>query len=231
VRPFLAARSLPHEPLAGDALLDRAAALLEAGKVVGWFQGRSEFGPRALGNRSILADPRDPGMQRRLNLAIKLREGFRPFAPSVPAERAGEWFDLEGESPYMLLTADVAARRRLPVSEADRARRGLDRLGVARSEIPAVTHVDGSARVQTVRREDNPRYHALPERFHARTGCPVLVNTSFNVRGEPLVESPEDAYRCFMRTGMDALVLADCLLRKEDQPPFHDPGGRPIELD
>jgi carbamoyltransferase len=171
-------------------------------------------------------------MQRRLNLAIKFREGFRPFAPSVLAERAGEWFDLDCESPYMLLTADVAAARRLPETEADRGRRGLERLGVARSLVPAVTHVDGSARVQTVRREDNPRYHALLERFHARTGCPLLVNTSFNVRGEPLVESPADAYRCFMRTGIDALALGDCLLLKADQPPFIDAeAGRAIELD
>jgi len=164
-------------------------------------------------------------MQRRINLMIKFRESFRPFAPAVLAEKAAEWFDLEVESPYMLLVADVRPDRRRPVT-GEGAMRGLDRLGVVRSEIPAVTHVDHSARVQTVRREDNPLFHALLERFSERTGCPVLVNTSFNVRGEPIVESPADAYACFMRTDMDVLVLGGFILRKEGQPPFLDADDR-----
>jgi carbamoyltransferase len=187
--------------LAEDELMERCADLLAAGQAVGWFQGRMEFGPRALGARSILADPRSPSMQRTLNLKIKFRESFRPFAPSVTREAAGDWFELDVESPYMLLVADVREQRRVP-----------------RSEIPAVTHVDGSARVQTVSEETNPRFHRLLRAFERRTGCPVLVNTSFNVRGEPIVCSPEDAYACFMGTGMDALAVGQCLLRKQDQP-------------
>ena len=225
VAAFLAARALPHRRLDEAALLDEVAALLEAGKVVGWFQGRMEFGPRALGNRSILGDARAPEMQRRMNLAIKFRESFRPFAPAVLAERAAEWFELEGESPYMLLTAEVKRARQRRPTEAEAARSGLELLQVVRSEIPAVTHVDYSARVQTVDRRDNPRFHALLRRFEERTGCPVLVNTSFNVRGEPIVESPLDAWRCFMRTGMDALVLGDHLLLREGQPPPGDDPG------
>jgi carbamoyltransferase len=220
ISAFLAGRGLPHLRLEEAPLLDTVAGLLAGGRVVGWFQGRMEFGPRALGNRSILADPRAPDMQRRLNLAIKFREGFRPFAPSVPVERAADWFELAGESPYMLLVAEVKRSRRRALTAEEAGRRGLARRDVIRSEIPAVTHVDGSARVQTVHRDDNPRFHALLERFHQRTGCPVLVNTSFNVRGEPMVESPLDAWRCFMRTGMDALVLGNHLLRKAEQPPL-----------
>ncbi|MEZ4391504.1 MAG: carbamoyltransferase C-terminal domain-containing protein [Polyangiales bacterium] len=199
------------------ALLDRVAAALADGAVVGWFQGRMEFGPRALGGRSILADPRDEGTQSRLNLKTKFRESFRPFAPSVLAERAHEWFDLaEGvESPYMLLVAPVAASRRLPVDET---LFGLERLHQRRSSVPAVTHVDGSARVQTVTAARNGRYRRLLERFHAHTGCPLVVNTSFNVRGEPIVRSPEDAYRCFMATDLDVLVVEDCVLLKSAQP-------------
>jgi carbamoyltransferase len=215
---FLLERRLPHRKLAGDALFDEVAALLEAQSVVGWFQGRMEFGPRALGNRSIIGDARSPTMQKRMNLKIKHREGFRPFAPSVLAERVGDWFDFEGESPYMLLCADVKRSRRRAITADESQRWGIDKLNVVRSEIPAVTHVDYSARLQTVHREDNPRYHALLERFFARTGCPVIVNTSFNVRGEPIVESPLDAWRCFMRTDLDALVLGDCILLKQDQP-------------
>jgi carbamoyltransferase len=220
IAAFLAERGLPHLRLEEAPLLDAVAGLLAEGQVVGWFQGRMEFGPRALGNRSILADPRSPGMQQRLNLAIKFREGFRPFAPSVPVGRAAEWFELAGESPYMLLVAQVKPARRRPLTAEQAGRRGLAQRDVVRSEIPAVTHVDGSARVQTVHPDDNPRYHALLERFHQRTGCPVLVNTSFNVRGEPIAESPLDAWRCFMRTGMDALVLGNFLLRKAEQPPL-----------
>ena len=219
---FLEGRHLSFQKLAEEALLGRVAALLAEGQVVGWFQGRMEFGPRALGNRSILGDARSPGMQQRMNLKIKFRESFRPFAPAVLAERAAEWFDLEVESPYMLLTAQVRRERRREITSEERQRWGIDKLNVVRSEIPAVTHVDDSARVQTVHRDDNPLFHALLTRFHQLTSCPVLVNTSFNVRGEPIVESPLDAYRCFMRTGMDALVLGGHLLTRADQPPFDE---------
>lgn len=198
-------------------MIDIAAQALADGGAIGWHQGRMEFGPRALGARSILADPRSPLMQRQLNLKVKNRESFRPFAPSVLREHVAEWFDLAGDSPYMLLVADVAAQRRCPLSAADAARRGMDRLDVQRSTIPAVTHVDGSARIQTVHRETNPLYHALIEAFHARTGCPLLVNTSFNVRDEPIVSTPEDAFRCFMHTGLDLMVIGNAVIRKSDQ--------------
>ncbi len=204
-----------------DVLLPEIAAKLAEGHVVGWFQGRMEFGPRALGNRSILGDPRNPAMQSEINLKIKFRESFRPFAPSVKAEAAGDWFDMEGlagAGPYMLVTAAVKKKRRLPVDGTYAHLSGFDRHRAPRSTIPAVTHVDGSARVQTVHRETNPRYWALIDRFHQATGCPVLINTSFNVRGEPIVCSPEDAYRCFMRTNMDYLVMENILLAKTDQP-------------
>ena len=223
VRAALDDAGARYETLPDEALLDAAADALAAGKAVGWFQGRMEFGPRALGNRSILADPRSPAMQRTLNLKVKFRESFRPFAPSVPRADVADWFELDRDSPYMLLVAGVQPARRLPETEADRARSGLDRLDVPRSEIPAVTHVDGSARVQTVDRETNPRYHALLEAFRSRTGCPVLVNTSFNVRGEPIVCTPADAFRCFMGTDLDCLAVGPCFLRKEDQAP---PAGR-----
>ncbi|MFJ2902191.1 carbamoyltransferase [Streptomyces sp. NPDC087212] len=199
-------------------LVARVAAELAEGKVVGWFQGRMEFGPRALGNRSILADPRDPGTQSTLNLKTKFRESFRPFAPAVLAKDAKDWFDLTGESPYMLLTARVAAARRRACGPETAGLTGLDLLRVPRSTIPAVTHVDGSARVQTVTAERNARFHALLTAFRDRTGCPVLVNTSFNVRGEPIVRTPAEAYTCFMRTHIDLLVLGDFVLNKHDQP-------------
>ena len=224
VEAFLAERRLPHRRLEGDALLEEVVGRLEAGQVIGWFEGRAEFGPRALGHRSILGDPRAPDMQRRMNLAIKFRESFRPFAPAVPAGRAAAWFELEGESPYMLLTAEVKRERQRRMSDDEAARFGIDKLDVVRSEIPAVTHVDYSARVQTVHPDDHPRFHALLERFGARTGCPVLVNTSFNVRGEPIVGSPLDAWRCFMRTRMDALVLGSFLLTRDGQPAPDDDG-------
>jgi carbamoyltransferase len=195
------------------------AARLSDGAIVGWFQGRMEFGPRALGGRSILGDARSPAMQRRLNLKIKYRESFRPFAPSVLRENVAEWFELNTDSPYMLLVADVAMPHRLPISETQKAMFGIDRLNVPRSAIPAVTHVDYSARIQTVHRDTNPRYHALISRFKALTGCPVLVNTSFNVRGEPIVCTPEDAFRCFMGTDIEVLAVGNCYLRKEDQNP------------
>ena len=198
-------------------LLETAAGAIDDGCAVGWFQGRMEFGPRALGNRSILGDARNTSMQRTLNLKIKYRESFRPFAPSVLREDLDEWFELEEDSPYMLLVAEISGGRRRAVTNGSASLEGLDKLRAIRSEIPAVTHVDDSARVQTVHRETNPRYHALLETFKRRTGCPVIVNTSFNVRGEPIVCTPEDAFWCFMGTEMDALVVGDCFLRKEDQ--------------
>jgi carbamoyltransferase len=205
--------------LSEEQLLDATVDALVAEKAVGWFQGRMEFGPRALGGRSILGDPRSPSMQKTLNLKVKYRESFRPFAPSVLREDAAEWFDLDADSPYMLLVADVKKARRREMTAEERSLFGIDKLNVPRSEIPAVTHVDYSARVQTVHRETNPRYHSLITRFKEKTGCPVLVNTSFNVRGEPIVGSPEDAFRCFMGSEIEVLVVENCLLRKEDQDP------------
>ncbi len=199
------------------ALLEACVDLLVRQKVVGWFQGRMEFGPRALGARSILGDPRSASMQSHLNLMIKRRESFRPFAPSVLAEEASQWFDLDGASPYMLLTANVRESKRLPLDQNWNQAVGLEKLKLERSLIPATTHVDYSARVQTVDRITNPRYHALLAAFQRRTGCPVLVNTSFNVRGEPIVCTPDEAFRCFLHTGMDALAMGNCLLLKEDQ--------------
>lgn len=219
VPSFVASRALPARAC-GEELFDVVADALAAGQVVGWSRGRMEFGPRALGSRSILADPRRADMQRLVNLKVKFRESFRPFAPAVLAEHAADWFDLTQESPYMLLTAQVAASRRRPVPPGTEP--GLGGLHVPRSEVPAVTHVDGSARVQTVSAARHPDLHALLERFHARTGCPVLVNTSFNVRGEPIVRTPEEAYTCFMRTGLDLLVLGDHVLRKDEQPAWHE---------
>jgi carbamoyltransferase len=197
---------------------DTVAALLDQ-KAVGWFQGRMEFGPRALGARSILGDPRSPTMQKTLNLRVKYRESFRPFAPAVLREDAADWFELDDDSPYMLLVADVVEHRRRAMTAEERARFGIDQLNVPRSDIPAVTHVDYSARIQTVHAETNPRFHALLSAFKARTGCPVLVNTSFNVRGEPIVCTPEDAFRCFMGSDIEVLVVGNCILRKEEQDP------------
>jgi carbamoyltransferase len=195
-----------------------AAQALADGKALGWHQGRMEFGPRSLGNRSILADPRVAGMQKLLNQKIKYRESFRPFAPSVLREDVSAWFDFDGDSPYMLMVAEVAQSRRLAMSAGQKQLSGIDRLSVVRSGIPAVTHVDYSARLQTVQADTNPRYHALIRRFKELTGCPVLVNTSFNVRGEPIVSSPEDAFRCFMGTEIDMLVIGNCVLHKQEQP-------------
>ena len=200
------------------SLIQATAEALAGGEAVGWFQGRMEFGPRALGGRSILGDPRSPDTQRNLNLKIKYRESFRPFAPAVLMEDVGEWFETGEPSPYMLFVAHVAAPHRINGQEPDGVQ-GIDKLQVTRSDIPAVTHVDLSARIQTVHRETNPRFHALLSAFKERTGCPVLVNTSFNVRGEPIVCTPEDAMRCFMGTELDALVIGDCILRKRDQDP------------
>jgi carbamoyltransferase len=196
---------------------DTVAHALADGQAVGWFQGRMEFGPRALGSRSIIADPRSSTMQKQLNLKVKYRESFRPFAPSVLREDLSEWFDLDVDSPYMLLVADVVREKRFAMSESQEKLFGIDKLNVPRSEIPAVTHVDYSARIQTVDSVTNPKYHRLIVKFKELTGCPVLVNTSFNVRGEPIVCTPEDAFRCFMGTELDVLAIGNSILRKEDQ--------------
>jgi carbamoyltransferase len=215
----LAAAGAVFEVMDDDALIEATVDALVTDKAVGWYQGRMEFGPRALGNRSILGDPRSPTMQKTLNLRVKYRESFRPFAPSVLREDVADWFEHDGDSPYMLVVADVAKKRRQPLSEADAALAGTDKVNGVRSEIPAVTHVDYSARLQTVHRETNPRYHALISAFKARTGCPVLVNTSFNVRGEPIACTPEDAFKCLMGTEIEVLVAGNCLMRKEHQDP------------
>lgn len=214
---FLQSRQIPHKKYSRADLPGVVADLVAAGKIVGLHQGRMEFGPRALGARSIIGDPRSPEMQSVMNLKIKYRESFRPFAPSVLRERVSEWFELNTDSPYMLLVADVAGARRRKMTTAEEALWGIEKLNVKRSEIPAVTHVDYSARIQTVRREDNPLYWQIIDEFGKKTGCPVVVNTSFNVRGEPIVCMPEDSYRCFMRTEMDFLVLENCVLDKREQ--------------
>ena len=213
-----------YEVLDDAALMPRLADILAAENVVGWFQGRMEFGPRALGGRSILGDPRSQKMQSVMNLKIKYRESFRPFAPAVLADRVSDWFELDRRSPYMLLVAPVKREKCCPMTEQQQQLFGIDKLNIPRSEIPAVTHVDYSARVQTVHRETNPRFHALLEAFQHKTGCPVLVNTSFNVRGEPIVCTPEDAYRCFMRTEMDYLVMENVIISKADQPEWNEEG-------
>lgn len=222
IERFLRLKGAPFRRLDDDRLLDLVGEELAAGKVVGWFQGRMEFGPRALGSRSILGDARNPEMQSIMNLKIKYRESFRPFAPSVLRERVEEYFDLKVASPYMLLVAPVVESRRIMPTDAEQSRWGIDLLNVCRSDIPAATHVDYSARVQSVDATTNPRYYKLLKAFEAKTGCGVLVNTSFNVRSEPIVCSPEDAYRCFMRTSMDLLVLENCLLYRADQEPVRD---------
>jgi len=205
--------------LSDEEAIERTATALTDGKAVGWFQGRMEFGPRALGGRSILGDPRDPAMQKTLNLRVKYRESFRPFAPSVLRENVADWFELDGDSPYMLMVADVKPEHRRAMTEEEQALFGIDKLNVPRSTIPAITHVDYSARIQTVHAETNPRYHALISRFKEKTGCPVVVNTSFNVRGEPIVCTPEDAFRCFMGTGIEVLCVGNCFLEKDEQDP------------
>jgi carbamoyltransferase len=200
-----------------ETLLSACTEELTAGAALGWFQGRMEFGPRALGARSILADARSPKTQSLLNLKVKFRESFRPFAPSVLRERVADWFELDGDSPYMLLVANVREDHRIPMTPEQEALFGIDKLNVPRSDIPAVTHVDYSARIQTVHQATNPRYYALLQKFYQRTGCPVIVNTSFNVRGEPIVCTPEDAFHCFMGTNMEALAAGNCFLRKSEQ--------------
>ena len=233
IEQFLNTQDAPYVRVSDSELFARVAEELAAGKVVGWFQGRMEFGPRALGARSILGDARNPKMQSVMNLKIKYRESFRPFAPSVVRERVSDYFDLDDDSPYMLLVAPVREARRIKDRGNDGHLWGIERLNVPRSDIPAVTHVDYSARIQTVHEATNPRYYRLLKAFEAKTGCGVLVNTSFNVRGEPIVCTPADAYRCFMRTEIDLLVVENCLLRKADQKPLEGDTDwrREFELD
>jgi carbamoyltransferase len=220
IEAFLTRKNAPYTRLIDEILFERLADELAAGKIVGWFQGRMEFGPRALGCRTILGDARNPKMQSAMNLKIKYRESFRPFAPSVMRERLSDYFEMDADSPYMLLVAPILAKRRVVLTEEQSSLWGIDLLNVPRSDIPAATHVDYSARIQTVHKEMNPRYYNLLKIFEAKTGCAVLVNTSFNVRNEPIVCSPEDAYRCFMRTAIDILVLENCLLYKNEQKPL-----------
>jgi carbamoyltransferase len=200
-----------------EDLINTTAKMLTSGKAVGWHQGRMEFGPRALGGRSILADPRSPTIQKQLNLKVKYRESFRPFAPSVLRADVSEWFDLDVDSPYMLLVASVLPNKQIAMTQEEKSLFGIDKLNIPRSEIPAVTHVDYSARVQTVYQATNPKYFSLIARFKEITGCPVLVNTSFNVRGEPIVESPDDAFKCLMGSDIDLLVIGNCILEKKNQ--------------
>ena len=200
-----------------DAMLEWTAEALASQQAVGWFQGRMEFGPRALGARSILGDPRSPTMQRNLNLKIKYRESFRPFAPAVMREHVADWFEFDSDSPYMLVVADVRKDRRRAMTQEEQKLFGIEKLNTVRSEIPAVTHVDYSARLQTVHADTNPLFHRLLKRFGEKTGCPVLVNTSFNVRGEPIVCTPEDAFRCFMGNDIEFLVVGNCMLHKNEQ--------------
>lgn len=233
IEEFLTGKQLPFRKYSRVELPGVIAGLLEAGKIIGLHQGRMEFGPRALGARSIIADPRSQEMQSSMNLKIKYRESFRPFAPSVLREQVADWFELNADSPYMLLVADVAKSRRTPMTAEEESLWGIDRLNVKRSAIPAVTHVDYSARIQTVRRETNPLYWEIIEAFRQKTGCPVIVNTSFNVRGEPIVCTPKDSYRCFMRTEIDYLVLETCIVDKREQPAFdeHDDWRTRFKLD
>ena len=218
IETYLKSTGAPYQRFDGHALSCRVASILAEEKIVGWFDGRMEFGPRALGARSILGDPRSPQMQAQMNIKIKFREGFRPFAPVVLRERVSDYFEMDTDSPYMLLVAPVCAERRIPLTDAQHKLWGIDKLNVPRSDIPAVTHIDYSARIQTVDGETNRPYYDLLKAFEAKTGCPVLVNTSFNVRGEPIVCTPADAYRCFMRTNIDYLVLGPFLLDKRAQP-------------
>jgi len=207
------------ETLKYDELIDKTAELLSNEKAIGWFQGRMEFGPRALGGRSILGDPRSDKMQKNLNLKVKYRESFRPFAPSVLREDLSEWFEMNVDSPYMLLVANINSNKKIEMTDEQRKLFGIDKLNIKRSEIPAVTHVDYSARVQTVTKDTNNRYYDLISKFKEKTGCPVIVNTSFNVRGEPIVNTPTDAFNCFMGTDLDYLVIGDCILDKSKQNP------------
>ncbi len=230
---YLDAVKASYHRLEDAELMPQLAEILEQGNVVGWFQGRMEFGPRALGGRSIIGDPRNAKMQSVMNLKIKYRESFRPFAPSILAERVADYFEIDHSSPYMLLVAPVKASLRIPMTAEQEQLFGIEKLNIPRSEIPSVTHVDYSARIQTVHKETNPRYYDLISHFEERSGCPILVNTSFNVRGEPIVCTPEDAYRCFMRTEMDYLVLENFLIPKSEQIPWKqdDAWKNEFELD
>jgi carbamoyltransferase len=232
VEKWLNDQGYPYEK-SGEEVCRRAAECIADEKVIGWFSGRMEFGPRALGGRSILGDARSQEMQKTMNLKIKYRESFRPFAPAVLREDVGDYFELNADSPYMLLVAPVREDRRIPMTEQEESLFGIEKLNVPRSDLPAITHVDYSARVQTVDGKSNPAFKKLIDEFKALTGCAVIVNTSFNVRGEPIVCSLEDAYRCFMRTEMDVLVLEDCILYKSEQPKFVDEGDwqKEFELD
>lgn len=233
IENFLRQNKIPYEKCENGQLAQLVAELLPQEKVIGWFLGRMEFGPRALGARSVIGDARSPNIQATMNLKIKFRESFRPFAPTVLREKVSDWFEMDRESPYMLLVADVRKERRREMTVEEKKLWGIDKLNVARSDIPAVTHVDYSARIQTIDRDDHPLYYELIERFYERTGCPVIVNTSFNVRGEPIVCTPEDAYKCFMRTNMDYLVLGNFILDKTQQTKFEDEGDwrKEYELD
>ena len=222
IKAYLEEIGANYEVLGDDVLMPRLADILSNENVLGWFQGRMEFGPRSLGGRSIIGDPRSQKMQSVMNLKIKYRESFRPFAPAVKAERVSDWFEIDRRSPYMLLVAPVKKEKCRAMTTEQQQLFGIEKLNIPRSELPSITHVDYSARIQTVHENTNPRFHHLLDEFEAATGCPVLVNTSFNVRGEPIVCSPEDAYRCFMRTEMDYLVLENFLLSKSEQPPWHE---------
>ena len=217
IKIFLDKKGYSYKELEDNELPEIIADLVADQKVIGWFQGRMEFGPRALGGRTIIGDARSPETQKTINLKIKYRESFRPFAPSVREENISEYFEIDRPSPYMLLVADVKKEKQLKMSKKQESYFGLDKLNIARSEIPAVTHVDYSARIQSVNKTTNPRYHQMLTRFNEKYGCPVIVNTSFNVRGEPIVCTPQDAYICFMRTEMDYLILNNYLLKKSDQ--------------
>ena len=220
IESFIQKHNYPAKKIIEDELIRTVSKLIAEEKVIGWFDGRMEFGPRALGARTIIGDARSPKMQATMNIKIKFREGFRPFAPSVLFEKVGDYFEIEKESPYMLLVADVKKERRIKMTDKEESLWGIEKLNVVRSDIPAITHVDYSARLQTVHKETNPRYHKLISQFEKDTGCAVIINTSFNVRGEPIVCTPEDAYKCFMRTNIDYLVLGNYLLSKEEQKPL-----------
>jgi len=222
IKKYLDENNYPYKERMGEGLYDDVSKRLEDGEIIGWFQGRMEFGPRALGARSIIGDARNLEMQKKMNLKIKYRESFRPFAPSVLLEHVSEWFEHDKESPYMLMVAPVKEEKRIPMTDEQKGFFGIDKLNIPRSNIPSITHVDYSARIQTVDGKYNQRYYRLMKKFYEKTGCPVIVNTSFNVRGEPIVCTPEDAYRCFMRTEMDALVLEDYVLLKNDQPEWKE---------
>ena len=217
IEKYLKKLNASYSVINEDELIDKTVQCLENGDAIGWFQGRMEFGPRALGNRSILGDPRSPTMQKNLNLKVKYRESFRPFAPSVLREEVSKWFNINDDSPYMLLVSDLIEEKKIKMNENEKKLFGINKLNIKRSDIPAVTHVDYSARIQTVEKKINSKYYSLLKKFYDKTKCPVLVNTSFNVRGEPMVNTPKDAFNCFMGTELDVLVIGNCFLKKKDQ--------------